>query len=92
MFLRNTPQNTKHSLYNFRISREFRVLLMPQKITPRNPMTFPVNAYPRAKCCKMGVKCEKSDAKYHAIRFLFFALRDRFHIFCDKCIASLRQT
>ncbi len=33
-FSRNTPRNTKHSLYIFRISCKFRVLLMPRKNKP----------------------------------------------------------
>ncbi len=53
MFLRNTRQNTKHPLYTFRISCEFRVLLMPRKNIPRNPLTFRANANPDAKCCEM---------------------------------------
>ncbi len=32
MFSRNTPQNTKHLVYTFHISCEFRVLLMREKI------------------------------------------------------------
>ncbi len=35
-------------------------------------------------------KSEKSDTKCSAIHFLFFAFRERFRVFCDKCIASLR--
>ncbi len=38
---------------------------------------------------KRSTKREKSDAKYFAIHFSFFAFRDRFHVFCDKCIAGL---
>ncbi len=38
VFLQNTPQNTKHSQYTFRISCKFRVLWMPQKNKPRNPL------------------------------------------------------
>ncbi len=68
---------------HFRISCEFRVLLMPRKNKPRNPLTFRVNADPGAKCCKMrkakkgawnvkkwGTKREKNGAKYPAIHFL----------------------
>ncbi len=40
MFSQNTPRNTKHSLYTFRISCEFRVLLMLRKNKPQNPLTF----------------------------------------------------
>ncbi len=80
MFLQNTPQNTKHSLYSFGISCEFCVLLMPRKNKLWNPLTFRANADPGTKCCKMwkakkgGAKCEKSDAKYLAIHFSFFAI------------------
>ncbi len=58
----------------------------------RNPLTFHMNANPGAKCKKRKnrMKHEKSDAKYPAVDFLFFAFRDRFCVFCDKCIASLR--
>ncbi len=49
VFLRNTPQNTKHSPYTFHISRKFRVLLIPQKNKSRNPLTFFVNADPGVK-------------------------------------------
>ncbi len=61
MFLRNTPRNAKHSLYTFRISGEFRVLLMPQKNKPRNPLSFYVNASHGAKCEKQkkGRKVQK---------------------------------
>ncbi len=52
MFLRNTPQNTKHSLYSFRISYKFRVLLMPRKNKPQNPLNFCANADCGAKCKK----------------------------------------
>ncbi len=37
MFSWNTPQNTKHSLYTFRISGKFRILLLPRKNKPQNP-------------------------------------------------------
>ncbi len=42
----------------------------------------------KCKSEKRGVNCEKSDAKYPAIHFSFFAFRDRFRIFYDKCIAG----
>ncbi len=74
MFSQNTKQP---SLYTFRISREFRVLLMPRKNKPQNPLTIRTNADSGAKCKKRkkrGVKCEKSDAKYLAIHFLFFMI------------------
>ncbi len=38
-----------------------------------------------------NVKHEKSDAKYPAIHFSFFAFRDYFRIFCNKCIACLTE-
>ncbi len=37
-FSQNTLRNMKHSLYTFRISCEFRVLLMPRKNKPQNPL------------------------------------------------------
>ncbi len=63
-FSRNTPQNTKYLLYTFRISYKFRVLLMPQKNKPRNPLSFRANVDP-------GAKCEKSGAKYPRYTFRF---------------------
>ncbi len=51
-FSQNTTRNTKHSLYTFRISYEFRVLLMLRKNKPLNPLTFCANADPGAKCKK----------------------------------------
>ncbi len=50
---------------HFRISGKFRVLVMPWKNKPRNPLSFRPNADPGAKCCerqkgeKRGMKCEK---------------------------------
>ncbi len=38
------------SLYTFRISSEFRVLLMLRKNKPQNPLTFHANANCGAKC------------------------------------------
>ncbi len=32
---------------------------------------------------------KKSDVKYLAIHFLFFAFREHFCVFCDQCIAGL---
>ncbi len=49
----NTPWNMKHSLYTFRISCKFRVLLMHQKNKPQKPLTFCTNTDPRAKYCEM---------------------------------------
>ncbi len=60
MFLRNTPQNTEHTLYTFRISCEFSVLLMLRKNKPQNSLTFCANANP-------GAKYEKNDAPYKAL-------------------------
>ncbi len=87
MFSRYTPRNTKHSLYTFQISCKFCVLLMLRKIKPQNPLTSRVNADLGAKCC--NVKSKRRGAKYPAIHFLFFAFRDRFHVFRDKCILGL---
>ncbi len=88
---------TKHSLYTFRISCGFRVLLMPRKNKPQNPLTFLMNGRPwcemlqnaKSEKKKGGSKCEKSDAKYPTIHFLFFAFRIHFRLFCDKCVDSL---
>ncbi len=55
-YSQNTPQNKKHSLRTFCISREFRVLLMPQKKKPGNPLSFHTNANPGTKCCEMRKK------------------------------------
>ncbi len=87
VFVKHTTRNTKHSPYIFHISCEFRVLLMPRNSKPWNPLTFRANADPGAK--KRGVKREKSDTKYPAIHFLFFAFHDSFRVFCDKRIAGL---
>ncbi len=67
MFLRNTPQNTKRSLYTFRISCEFHILLMPQKNKPQNPLTFCANADPSTKCEKRK-KRPKMRKKWCEIR------------------------
>ncbi len=89
VFSRNTPRNTKHSLYTFHISCEFRVLLMPRKNKPRNPLTFRVNAGTGAKCEKP--KKGTRNAKYPTIHFSFFAFRTNFRVFSDKCIAGLTE-
>ncbi len=89
MFSQNTPQNTKHLLYTFCISGEFCILLMPQKNKPRNPLSFCAKCYEMRKVKKRGAKLEKSDTKYDAIHFSFFAFCDHFRIFRDKCIACL---
>ncbi len=88
VFSWNTPRNTKHSPYTFRISCEFRVLLMPQRNKPRNPVTFRTNADPGAKCKK---RRKKSDLKYTAIHILFLAFCDRFGVFHDECITGLKH-
>ncbi len=44
-----------------------------------------------AKSGKRGVKCEKRDAKYPAIYFLFFTFLGRFRVFRDKCRTGLRD-
>ncbi len=41
---------------------------------------------------KKGAKREKSGTKYTDTHFSFIAFRTYFHVFCDKCIASLRVT
>ncbi len=58
MFSWNTPQNTKHSLYTFCISGEYRVLLMMRKNKPWNLWSFLANANPGAKCKKRKKVCE----------------------------------
>ncbi len=84
MFSQNTQWNTKHSLYTFHISCKFCVLLLPRKNKPWNSLTF----YTKADPC---AKCKKNSTKYTAINFLFFALSNRFHIFCNKCIVGLTR-
>ncbi len=61
MFSQNTPQNMEYSLYTFRISCEFRVLLIPRKNKTRNPLSCRVNADPGTKCKKQkkGRKTQK---------------------------------
>ncbi len=74
--LRNTPWNTKHSPYTFRISCEFCVLLMPRKNKPWIRWLFarmPTLAR-NAKSEKRAAKCAKIDAKYPTIHFSFFAI------------------
>ncbi len=46
---------TKHKTLttHFHISCEFRVLLMPQKSKPPNPLSFRANADTGVKCCEM---------------------------------------
>ncbi len=77
MFSRNTPGNTKHLLYTFRISCEFRVLLMPQKNKPQNPLTFCVNADPGVKCCKMWkAKKVTRNTPLYSFYFVFTYFKD----------------
>ncbi len=90
----NTTQNTKHSLYIFRILCKFCVLLMPRKNKPQNPSTFRANATLAPNAAKYekrkkGHETPKSDAKYPSAHFLFFAFCEHFRVFCDKCIAGL---
>ncbi len=86
MFLGNTPRNMKHSLYTFRISCEFRVLLMPRKNKPQNPLTFRANADPNAKYEKQkkGHKIKKLtwNTPLYTFHFSHFAI---------KCIAGLSE-
>ncbi len=76
---KKTPRNTKHLLYTFRISCEFRVLLMPQKINheilrvfPRMPTLEPAiyllsNWW---ECEKMLVKQEKWEVyRWHFVNY-----------------------
>ncbi len=72
MFSRNTPQNTEHSLYTFRISYEFRVLLMPRKNKLWNPLTFHANANPGAKCKKRKEECKMWEKWYETPRYILF--------------------
>ncbi len=80
---------TKHSLYTYRISCKFRVLLMPRKNKPRNPLSFRTNADSGAKCCEMqkvkkgaqnGKKVTRNTLLYifhfshFAIIFAYFAI------------------
>ncbi len=79
-FSRNTQWNIKHSLYTFRISCEFRVLLMPQKNKPQNHLSFRANANPGVKCCEMqkakkgaqNVKKVAQNTPLYTFRFLLF--------------------
>ncbi len=47
-------RNTHYTLF----SCEFRVLLMPRKNKPQNPLTFRTNADPGEKCGKQKKVCE----------------------------------
>ncbi len=50
MFSQNTLRNTKHSLYTFRISYKFCVLLTPRTNELQNLFTFHTSANTGAKC------------------------------------------
>ncbi len=84
---RQTPQNTKNSLYTFYVSCEFRVLLVLRKNEPQNPSSFCANADPGAKSEKKVRETQKKwreIPRYHTFRFCA-----HFRIFRDKCIAGL---
>ncbi len=85
---RKTPtQNMKHTLYTFRISCEFCVLLMPWKNELWNPLTFNANADPGAKCekwkkwARSAIKVTRNTSLYtfcflhFAIVFAYFVIR-----------------
>ncbi len=82
VFLRNPLRNTKHSLYTFRISCKFRVLLISRKNKAENLFSFCANANPGVKYCEMRKKGREIP------RYTLFVFR----VFCDKCIASLKGT
>ncbi len=44
-----------------------------------------------AKSEKRGMEHEKSDAEHPTIHFSFLGFWDRFHVFCNKCAASLQE-
>ncbi len=75
-----THHEIRNSLYTFRISCEFCVLLMPWKCKPWNLLSFCLN--------DPGVKCEKRKKGCEIPRYILF-------VFCisrpfrDKCIAGL---
>ncbi len=81
VFSWNTPQNTKHSLYTFRISFKLHVR---EKINYEILLTFRENAILSIKLCKT----RKNEAKYPALHFLFFVFRKHFMLFCEKCIGG----
>ncbi len=63
MILGNAPQTMKHSLHSFRISCEFRVLLIPRKNKSQNPLTFRANAEFGTKCCEKQKKGHETRKK-----------------------------
>ncbi len=70
----NTPQNAKHSLYTFRISGEFRILLMLRKNKPWNPF-FCANVQPGTKCEKQKKSCEMRKKWRDIPRYTLFVFR-----------------
>ncbi len=75
MFSQNTPQNTKHSLYTFRISCEFRISLTSWKNKLRNPLTFCANGNPGANCCETWkVKKVTQNTPPYTFHSLHFAI------------------
>ncbi len=48
-----THHEIRNTIYTFRISRKFRVLLMPWENKPQNPLTFRANADSGTKCKKI---------------------------------------
>ncbi len=79
MFSQNTPQNTKHSLYTFRISCEFRVLSMLWINKPWNHLTFCTNADPGSKCKKpkkgaQNAKKVTQNSPLYTFCFSYFAI------------------
>ncbi len=72
-------------IIHFRISCEFRVLLMPRKNKPRNPFTFRANVNLGAKCCEMWKNCftNKANMTNHVLQIhhLCFAFFSHFHTF-----------
>ncbi len=65
---------------HFRISCKLRVLLMPQKNKPQNPLTFRPNANLGVKCEKRGAKCKKGDKISCYTLFVFRISRSFSHI------------
>ncbi len=70
-FSQNTARNTKHSLYIFRTSCEFCILLMLRKNKLPNLLTLHTNVDPGTKweSEKRGMKCEKSKAIFRFSQF-----------------------
>ncbi len=73
------------TLYTFRISWEFIVLLMLWKNKPRNPLSFCANADPAMECCEMRKKwCETP-----CYILFVFCISQSFSRIHDKSIAGL---